>query len=407
MLNVCVVLIRKYSKFYHGNNMENITQAMNNILLEEEEEGGIAIEGSKAQENTDNEYVCNARLCLVGRFLTDGVLDFQAMQQTMAALWRPGRGVYIRELGVNHFLFQFYHEIDINGVVEGSPWTFNRKVLIIARMEKGLNPRCIPLNNIDLWVQVYDLYPGVMSEKVLKEVGNQIGVFVSSCPSNFKGVWREYMRIRVTIDLSKPLKRRMKLRKSGNEWSWINFKYENVPLFCFICGVLGHGEKICNQLFEKAESEITRPYGVWMRAPLRRQNKLIGARWLRNGREEAQASMETEEIRQEQNPEDWGSGVNHNTTIKGGKIAGDNSAVLNSKNLILGDKSGVGVGRKNKIIILENKKRRTESGQVVGLNTELAVDSDDEEIIGMEQDGATVSKNVQEAGSAERARLAL
>lgn len=161
--------------------------------------------------------------------------------------------------GVKLFLFQFYHEIDIKRVIEGSPWTFNRKVLIISRMQDG---RCVPLNKIDLWVQVYDLYPGFMTERILTEVGNQMGVFVCSCPSNFKGVWREYMRIRVTLDLSKPLKRRMKLRKIGDEWFWIKFKYENVPTFYFICGLLGHEEKFCSQLFEKSESEITKPYGV-------------------------------------------------------------------------------------------------------------------------------------------------
>lgn len=117
------------------------------------------------------------------------------------------------------------------------------------------------------------------------EVGNQIGKYVSSCPNNFKGVWREYMRTRVTMDITKPLKRRMKVRRAGNEWSWITFKSENVPTFCFICGVLGHSDKFCSKLFETPESEITRPFGVWMRAPLRQKPQLIGSKWLRNGTE--------------------------------------------------------------------------------------------------------------------------
>lgn len=387
--------------------MESITQAMNNILLEEEEEGGIALDVENATANEEQTHNWDAKLYLVGRFLTEGVLDFQAMQQTMAALWKPGKGVYIRELGVNLFMFQFYHEIDIKRVVEGSPWTFNRKVLIISRMQEGLNPRCMPLNNIDLWVQIYDLQPGFMSEKVLMEVGNQIGVFVHSCPSNFKGSWREYMRIRVTMDLSKPLKRRMKLRKAGNEWFWINFKYENAPTFCFICGILGHGEKFCSQLFEKLEEEITRPYGAFMRAPLRRQNKLIGAKWLRNGDEEAQASMATAGSSQKQNPENPGLGanlgVNLGASISEGQLGGENFAVSNSNTIVREDKEDT--GGKNKVIIVENKKRRTEMGQPVGSYTEIGVDSDDENL--MDQDQVSVPKNVYGAGSVERARLEL
>lgn len=34
------------------------------------------------------------------------------------------------------------------------------------------------------------------------------------------------------------------------------------------------------------EKKIEKPYGVWMGATLRKQNKLIGSRWLRDGREE-------------------------------------------------------------------------------------------------------------------------
>lgn len=69
------------------------------------------------------------------------------------------------------------------------------------------------------------------------------------------------MRIRVTIDLSKPLKRMMKVKKSGSVWVWITFKYENVPTFCFICGLLGHSEKFCNKLFDTPEEDIVKPYG--------------------------------------------------------------------------------------------------------------------------------------------------
>lgn len=127
-----------------------------------------------------------------------------------------------------------------------------------------------------------------MSEKIIKEIGNYIGVFVESCASNFMGVWREYMRVRVSIDLSKPLKRRMKIRKMGEECSWINFKYENVPTFCFICGFLGHSEKFCSKLFDTPEQDIIKPYGAWLRAPFKRQVKPIGAKWLRNGGEESQ-----------------------------------------------------------------------------------------------------------------------
>lgn len=136
--------------------------------------------------------------------------------------------------------------------MEGCPWSFNRKAIIMARLQPGQNPRTVDLNHMELWVQVHDLKVGFKSEKILMGIGNFVGNFVSSCSSNFEDVWREYMRIRVSLNLNKPLKRRMKIKMAGNDWFWVNFKYENVPSFCFICGIIGHSERFCGQLFEKS-----------------------------------------------------------------------------------------------------------------------------------------------------------
>lgn len=258
----------------------SILEAINNVTLEDEEDDGLAFQGGIGEDQTEGQGDYVAELGLVGRFLSEGVIDFPSMPQTMAALWRLGKGVYIKEVDVNLYVFQFYHEIDINRVIEGSPWSFNRKFLVFARMKEGDIPRAISLNSMDLWVQIHDLHAGFMTENVVREVGNYIGNFVESCPSNFTGVWREYLRVRVTIDLTKPLKRRMKIRKTGNDWFWIIFKYENVPTFCFICGMLGHADKFCGRLFEVPENEITRPFGSWMRAPFRKPTKMIGAKWI-------------------------------------------------------------------------------------------------------------------------------
>lgn len=54
--------------------------------------------------------------------------------------------------------------------MDGSPWSFNRKALIIARMKEGDIPQGVNLNKLDLWVQMYDLRAGFITEKVIQEV---------------------------------------------------------------------------------------------------------------------------------------------------------------------------------------------------------------------------------------------
>ena len=94
------------------------------------------------------------------------------------------------------------------------------------------------------------------------------------------------MRIRVSIDVRKPLKRRMKLKKKGGEWIWIDFKYERLNIFCFICGLLEHTEKQCLKLYDCPSSEILRVYGHLLKAPSRRSQMNSGEKWLRSTKPE-------------------------------------------------------------------------------------------------------------------------
>ncbi|KAL8148048.1 hypothetical protein AgCh_005404 [Apium graveolens] len=104
--------------------------------LDDEEEGGNSYE-----EDIEDLSEIDVRWCLVGRFLTDSPIDFQEMQYRMAVLRRPGKGFYIKEVDRNRYIFQFYHEVNITRILEGSPWTFGRFHLILERMKEGDNPR--------------------------------------------------------------------------------------------------------------------------------------------------------------------------------------------------------------------------------------------------------------------------
>lgn len=75
----------------------------------------------------------------------------------------------------------------------------------------------------------------------------------------------------------------MKLKKTEDNWCWVNFRYEEVPTFCFICGMMGHNENFCDKIFDTPLESIEKPYGIWMKAEPRRRNHTIGSKWLRQG----------------------------------------------------------------------------------------------------------------------------
>lgn len=158
------------------------------------------------------------------------------------------------------------------------------------RLKDRDNPKNVPINNIDMWVQLHGMASGFMSQRVVYDVGNYIGKFIESDANNFICVWREYLGIRVSIPLVVPLKRRMKLKKDDSIWCWVNFKNEGLPTFCFICEMVGHGEKFCEKLFDTPVEQLEKPYGHWMRAEPRRRNHTMRNKWLKSGGEIPAAS---------------------------------------------------------------------------------------------------------------------
>ena len=64
--------------------------------------------------------------------------------------------------------------------------------------------------------------------------------------------------------IDKPLRRGGNVVNSDGDKFWVTFKYERLPNFCFLCGILGHDEKHCSGFQGKAEGH--RQYGDWLRA---------------------------------------------------------------------------------------------------------------------------------------------
>lgn len=124
----------------------------------------------------------------------------------------------------------------------------------------------VMLNEVDIWVQVHDIPKGFISETILQSIRAFIGRYVKSDPGNFDGIRKEFVRIRATLDIHKPLKRLMKIKREGKNWSWVNFKYERMGSFCFVCGIMGHTDTECIIVYANPDMEIERVYGTWLRA---------------------------------------------------------------------------------------------------------------------------------------------
>ncbi|PNY17922.1 hypothetical protein L195_g014678 [Trifolium pratense] len=245
------------------------------LSLNEEEEG------FRFEFDEEEDEQVDLRWCLVGRFICERAIHFNSMKIRMADLWKPLRGVTIKETKTGKFLCHFAHPIDMEEVLNGGPWTFDNNMLILEQVQLGMQIEQIPLYYVNMWVRIHDLPMRLMKERVGTSLANYIGSFVEYDKNNNFTFWREYMRIRVRIDVRLPLKKYSKVMNKEGKWCTVKFKYEKLGIFCFVCGVMGHAENKCEVRFSMEQDDGTRGWSADLRADPRSRGGRPASRWLR------------------------------------------------------------------------------------------------------------------------------
>lgn len=125
----------------------------------------------------------------------------------------------MHDVGGMRYSFAFFHKMDIQKVINGGPWSFEQATLILHQLVNGDDSSIVKLQNVEMWVQVNDIPRGFFSENILRNIGASLGEFVRVDSNMFDGVLKPYISIRVLINVDKPLKRRMKIRRERDSWS--------------------------------------------------------------------------------------------------------------------------------------------------------------------------------------------
>nr|GMD95087.1 uncharacterized protein LOC109174935 [Ipomoea batatas] len=107
-----------------------VEQVFANLTFADLEDG----EGAVRQErvNVDDEAV-DDEFYVVGRLVTDKPTRFAFFRDTMAGVWRPARGMNVRELLPQRYLFRFFLEKDVQRIMDDGPWSYEQTVLILKR----------------------------------------------------------------------------------------------------------------------------------------------------------------------------------------------------------------------------------------------------------------------------------
>ena len=182
-------------------------------------------------------------------------------------------------------------------IFQTGPWLFDSSMLVTRKVSFGENPATMPLDKTDIWVQLHNLPFGFMTETVGVLIGNHIGIFVKYDFENNCGLRRRFMCIRVEINVLEPLKQSWVFEREGAEAVTVDFKYERLGNFCYVCGLLGHTHNFCSKKFGGSGSSSFKKWGPTLRAKFRTNTgSLEDNQWLRDNGPIGGADRRNEEL---------------------------------------------------------------------------------------------------------------
>ena len=200
----------------------------------------------------------HAQFSLLCRLQTNKNLNKEALKSTLQQLWRGSHGVTIKDVGVNLFLAIFVTEESMNDVWYRSPWSFDKRLILLKHFNGDLSPGNVTFQHSPFWIRVFNIpiksMNSVVGTRIAKEIG--IPLVVDALKSGL--AWGPFLRIRVDIDITKPLMRGKMIHIEDVEEGWVYFKYERLPTFCYCCGILGHQDRECRTIQPLTGNSTTR-----------------------------------------------------------------------------------------------------------------------------------------------------
>jgi hypothetical protein len=151
-------------------------------------------------------------------------------------------------------------------VMEGKPWVFEGNLFSVVEFDPHTDSMDLNFNITKLWVRMFKLPLACMGKEMGMRLGSISGEVVE-VDTDENGVgWGEFFRVRVWIDVTKPLIRGH-LLKLKSRTTWIPFQYEKVLKFCFQCGTIFHGDLGCPKRgsWKFRGDKLGVEYGLWLR----------------------------------------------------------------------------------------------------------------------------------------------
>ncbi|KAH7839628.1 hypothetical protein Vadar_006500 [Vaccinium darrowii] len=242
---------------------DELTSRFKSFHLTEDEQSEITL--------LDDDILASEAECrtsLFGKVVSQKSVNLGGLRTTMGLIWGNPTNFKVLEIGKGIYQFILPSESDVIRILNGKPWFFNNHFLTLEKWNPNLQPKQYCFQFTPLWVQIWGLPIQFISKEVGAKIGGRIG-FVDDVAIPATGSTEgRYVRVRVHLDVTLPLKRGCMVKLASCPAFWVEFRYEKLPMFCRYCGMVGHDLHSCIPRSFDIDDNTLRDaqYGPWIRA---------------------------------------------------------------------------------------------------------------------------------------------
>ncbi|CAM8892644.1 unnamed protein product [Rhodiola kirilowii] len=173
--------------------------------------------------------------------------NIRGLANVLTKIWNMENRVSFAEIANNMAVASFKSEGDMKKIRDGGPWLCMDSFIIMHDWCSDLAPEEFIMNKLGVWAQLHNLPVGaVLNDKECGEkLAGYIGKFIKVSQSEVDGARKRFIRVRVEIEIDKPIVTGFLLRRLNRDPQWISVKYERLPESCAMCGRLCHETEKC------------------------------------------------------------------------------------------------------------------------------------------------------------------
>ena len=91
----------------------------------------FSLSESEGSKYVVEECVTMGEFFIAAHFFTGRALSMDAIARTFKLLWRTRKGFEVRDMGNHRVLFVFLDKRDVDQVIGGEPWTFDKHLVAL------------------------------------------------------------------------------------------------------------------------------------------------------------------------------------------------------------------------------------------------------------------------------------